>query len=296
MDKVKALRTFACVAESKSFSSAARKLNVSAPSVTRIIGELESSLKATLLHRTTRIVTLTDSGQCYYKNAKQILDAVEIADNTVRGDQQIPRGELNVTAPRMFGGMYITPIITEYLDLYPDVKIKAIFMNNVVNMYQEDLDIAVRIGELEDSSLMATRVGTVSFQVCGSQDYFNKHGIPQHPQDLENHKTLGLCHQPYQSDWMFKDRITFRPNHRVTFNSIPACLEGVKSGWGLARVLSYQIGPSMNSGQIKTALHNFAPDPMPIHLLHKEGRRSSAKVRAFIELAKARLKANPHIN
>lgn len=296
MDKLRALETFIAVAEVGSFSAASRKLNMSAPSVTRIIGDLEAHLGVKLLHRTTRIVTLTDIGQRYVEDAKHIIGEVLVADDAAKGAHLDPTGTLRITASTMFGKLYITPIITEYLNLYPKVKIEALFVDRVVNIFEEGLDIAVRIGHLADSSFMASRVGEVSFQLCGCPKYFEEHGIPQHPNDLNDHKLIGLAMGSYQNEWKFKDGIVIKPEYRLAVNSVPAGLEAARSGWGLVRVLSYQIGLDLDVGCIQTVLHEFTPPPFPIHLLHGQGRQSSAKVRTFIDLATKRLRADPFLN
>lgn len=296
MDKLRALETFIAVAETGNFSAASRKLNVSAPSVTRIIGDLEAHLGVQLLHRTTRIVTLTEIGQRYVEDAKQILEELLIADDAAKGAHRDPTGTLRITASTMFGKLFITPIITEYLNLYPDVKIEALFVDRVVNVFEEGLDIAVRIGELPDSSLMASRVGKVSLQVCGSPNYFKENGIPQHPEDLDRHNLIGLTLGNFQNEWKFNDGIIVKPEYRMAVNSIPAGLQAARSGWGLLRIISYQIGPDLDAGNLQTVLHEFTPPPFPIHLLHGQGRQSSAKVRTFIDLATERLRADPFLN
>ncbi len=296
MDKLRALETFIAVAESGNFSAASRKLNVSAPSVTRIIGDLEAHLGVKLLHRTTRIVTLTEIGQRYVEDAKHVLEGLLVADDAAKGAHRDPTGTLRITASRMFGKLYITPIITEYLDLYPEVKIEALFVDRVVNVFEEGLDISVRIGHLPDSSLMASRVGEVSLQVCGSPTYFEKNGIPQHPDDLSGHNLIGLMLGNFQNEWKFKDGIIVKPEYRMAVNSIPAALQAARSGWGLLRIISYQVGPDLDEGSLQTVLHEYTPPPFPIHLLHGQGRQSSAKVRAFIDLATERLRANPFLN
>jgi len=296
MDKIRALKTFITVAETCSFSSASRKLNISPPSVTRIIGDLEAGLGVKLLNRTTRIVTLTDIGRRYLSDAKQIVEDVLTADEAARGAHQAPSGTLRITASTMFGAIYITPIITEFLDLYPAVKVEALFVDRVVNIFEEGMDVAVRIGHLPDSSFIARRVGQVSLQLCGSPDYFKEKGLPQHPNDLVDHNLIGLDLGGFQSEWHFKDNISIRPEYRLVINSIAAGLEAAKAGWGLIRLVSYQIGPDLDKGAIQTVLHEYAPPILPIHLLHGQGRQSSAKVRAFIDLASKRLKQDPFLN
>ena len=296
MDKLRALKTFIAVADEGSFSAASRKLNVSAPSVTRIIGDLEAHLGVKLLNRTTRIVALTDIGKRYVEDAKQIIHELSAADDAAKGAHIEPTGTLRITASTMFGKLYITPIIIEYLNLYPKVKVEALFVDRVVNIFEEGLDVAVRIGHLDDSSLMASRVGEVSMQLCGCPNYFGAHGTPQHPHDLSAHNLIGLNLTLNQGDWIFKDSIVVKPNYRMSVSSIPAGLAAARSGWGLIRVLSYQIGPDIDAGYIQTVLNEFTPPPIPIHLLHGPGRQSSAKVRSFIELATKRLRADPFLN
>lgn len=296
MDKIRALETFIAVAESGNFSAAARKKNVSAPSVTRIIGDLEAQLGVTLFQRTTRIVTLTEIGQRYLEDARHVMESLSIADDAARGAHQEPTGTLRITASTMFGRIYITPIISEFLELYPSVEVEALFVDRVVNIFEEGIDVAVRIGHLPDSSLMASRVGQVSFQVCGCPHYFEKRGIPNHPSDLSDHELIGITLGSFQNEWGFKEGISIKPKFRLRVNSIPAGLEAVRAGWGLTRVLSYQIGPDLDVGCIQTVLHEYAPPPMPIHLLHGQGRRSSAKVRAFIDLASGHLRNDKYLN
>lgn len=296
MDKLRALETFIAVADSNSFVAAARKLNMSAPSVTRLIGDLETELGVILLLRTTRQVTLTDVGQRYLEDAKAALADLEAADEAAQGAHGKPKGIINITAPTMFGKLHVTPIITDYLYRYPEVSVNGMFVDRVVNMIDEGIDVSIRIGELQDSSLMATRVGSVQLQICGSPDYFKTHSIPQKPSDLADHQTIGLSLGNFQMDWRFSDDELIKVNHRLVFNSIPAAINAAKSNWGLVRVISYQIGQELQEGTLQTVLHDYAPAPIPIHVVHGQGRRASAKVRAFVDLAVEMLRTNPFLN
>lgn len=296
MDKLKAIEAFISVATEKGFAAAARKLNISAPSVTRLINELETELGALLLLRTTRSVSLTDTGERYLEDAKAIVEDLQCAEDAARGAHSAPTGTLRVTASTMFGQLYIAPIITDFLDQNADVSVDALFLDRVVSIVDEGIDVAIRIGELQDSSFMASRVGAVQLQVCGSPDYFKAHGIPQTPTDLLDHQTIGLLLGNFQSGWKFADNQIVKPSHRVNFNTIPAALSAAKAGWGLVRVLSYQIGPDLAEGSLKSVLQDFAPPPIPIHVIHRQGRRASAKVRAFVDLAVETLRENMFLN
>jgi len=296
VDKFKALETFIAVAETGSFSGASRKLNISAPSVTRIISDLEAELGVKLLFRTTRVVTLTDTGQSYFETVKQITQDLSLADDSAKGAYLEPTGTLRITAPATFGSIYIMPIITAFLELYPKVNIEALFVDRIVSLEQERIDIAVRIGNFPDTSLMMRHVGEVTLHVCGSPNYFEKNGIPQKPEDLNKHSLIALSLSKLQNDWIFESHPNVRSSYKITFNSILAGLVAARSGWGLLRLLSYQIAPDIHAGRLQTVLHKFAPPPYPVHLLNVQGSQSSAKVRTFIDFASERLRANTFLN
>lgn len=296
MDKLRAINTFIAVAESGSFAKAARKLNISAPSVTRLVSDLEEELGVMLLHRTTRQVVLTDIGQSYLGDVRDLISDMKCAEDNARGANETPRGKLRITASTMFGQIYISPIITKYLKEYDKMSVEAVFLDRVVNMLDEGIDVAIRIGELDDSALMASRVGSVQAQICGSPNYFKENSIPQTPDDLLNHKTIGLKLGSMQGQWKFNDNSQIKPEHRLNFNSIPAAIEAAKSGWGLIRVLSYQIGPCLKEGSLQTVLQDYAPPPIPIHVVHGHGRRASAKIRTFVDMAAQALREDPFLN
>jgi len=296
MGQLRAIKTFIAVADAGSLSAAARVLSISPPSVTRIIRDLEALLGVTLFHRTTRVVAMTEVGRTYLEDVRKIVEDIHEADDAARGAYRAPVGLLRLTASVIFGQHYISPIVMSYLDLYPEVAVEAVYLDRVVHILEEGFDIAVRIGPLPDSNLKAVRIGEVRRVICGNSSYFEKNGLPQVPADLANHSIVTARTATPATEWNFADGSKLQIKSRLSFSSVPAAIEVAKSGWGLTRVLSYQVGPELGSGELTTVLRDFEPEPLPIHLLHSEGRQSSAKVRAFIDLAAERLRADQHLS
>ena len=297
MDRFHLMRTFVAVVDAQGFAGAARKLGLSPPAVTRAIAELEQRLGARLLTRTTRMVRVTDAGEGYAEDCRRILAEVEAADESAGGVHRAPRGRLTVTAPAMFGGMHVTPIVIEYLRLYPEMSVACWFVDRIVNLVDEGADVAIRIGELPDSSANAIRVGSVRRVICGSPAYLKKHGAPQRPADLLRH-TIVVNRLSRSSEWNLVDNgvarnVRLAPRLMTTTND--AAIAGAQSGFGLTRVLSYQVAGEVRRGRLKLVLEDCEPAPWPVHVVHREGRRAAQKVRAFIDLAIARLRANPAI-
>ncbi|GAB5480654.1 MAG: LysR family transcriptional regulator [Parasphingorhabdus sp.] len=292
MDRIQALEVFVAVAEAQSFAGGARKTGLSAPSVTRGINSLEGQLGARLFTRTTRRVRLTDVGQAYLEDARQILEQLQAANDAAAGAATNPVGQLRLTCSHEFGRIYVMPVLTEFLDLYPDVSVDVVMVDRIVNLVEEGFDIAVRIGHLPSSDLSAVKVGRVRRVVCGSPDYFAGNGMPLSPEDLKRHRTVAISPVSPSPEWRFgyaMDQVV-RVDSRLAVSSVAAGIEVARKGWGLTRVLSYQIGPDLERGTMQTVLEDFEPEPLPIHLVHVEGRRAAAKVRAFIDLASKRLR------
>lgn len=291
MDKLRALEVFVSVAKSNSFAGAARALSMSPPSVTRVIGELETSLGVVLFHRTTRRVTLTQAGEIYRIETNRILRDVQLADDAARGHHSIPQGHLRVTAPSVFGQMHVAPLLTAYLNAYEGVSAEGVFVDRVVNMLDEGIDVAVRIGELKDSSFIARRAGNVQSMICASPQYIEKCGVPESPEALLAHQLVGQKLPHSRIEWRFASGL-LRVNPRLTVNSVNAALTSVLSGWGIGRFFSYQVEPYISKGQLIPLLSSFAPPCLPVNIIYGEGRLASAKVRTFVELALSLLKEN----
>lgn len=299
MDRLHLMSVFVAVAEAESFSGGARRLGMSPPAVTRAIAALEDRLSVKLLNRTTRYVRVTEAGQRYLEDACRIISEVDEADEATAGVNAVPRGQLAVTAPVQFGKMFVTPTIVEYLQRYPDMEVSALFLDRIVNLLEEGMDVGIRIGELPDSSMKAIRVGQVRRVVCASPEYLAHNPEPKIPSDLTGHAIVTATTVTPTVDWKFRQDMavtTIRVKPRLCVSSIEAALEAVSKGFGITRLMSYQIAPYISSGRLKAVLTQYEPEPLPIHVLHREGRYASAKVRTFIDLVVANLRANITLN
>jgi DNA-binding transcriptional LysR family regulator len=293
------MNIFVRVAEEQSFAAAARSLNISPAAVTRTIAQLEDIIGARLLARTTRSVTMTEAGSRYYADCKRLLADLQEVEAAAGGAYAKPSGMLTITAPVQFGQMHVAPIVARYLDAYPDMRARLLVFDRIVNIVEEGIDLAVRIGHLADSSLSAIRVGQVRQIVCASPDYFERHGTPQTPADLNNFQIIATTGSSAPLDWQFKSpdgngrKIHVSPDARWQTNSIDAARNAAIDGWGITRLLSYQAAPFIADGRLQPVLNAYGLDPYPIHLVHPEGRNAPAKVRGFIDLAVDILRANP---
>ena len=297
MDKFHSIQVFVKVADRQGFAAAARDLNMSPPAVTRAISTLEDHLGTRLFVRTTRSVRLTESGQRFLEDGRRILFDLEEAEEAAVGSHAIPRGELRVTAPVLFGRMFVTPILGDFLDQYPQVNATTLFVDRVVNLMDEGLDIAIRIGNLPDSSLIAVRCGTVRRVMFASPDYIKRHGLPLHPEELSGHRLI----QP--TALSASDELTYleegvprsvRINPRIRMNTNDAVIEMALNGWGISRLLSYQVAPYLADGRLLAILEEYELPEMPIHIVHQEGRMVSAKIRAFVDYMAERLRRLDH--
>lgn len=298
MSRFHAMQVFVKVAETSGFAEAARQLNMSPPAVTRAVASLEDQIGARLFTRTTRTVKLTEAGTRYFDDCRRILADVAEAEAAAGGSYATPTGTLTVTASALFGQDYITPILTDYLDQNPEVHVRALFVDRITNMVDEGIDVGIRIGDLADSSFSAIRVGAIRRVVCGAPTYFEKHGVPKHPSELAQHKIIVSTTSWASHDWRFggPQRPSVRIQPRLSCSTYGAVIKATLQGWGLARPLSYQIDQALVEGDLKTILSEYEEEPLPVHVVHPEGRRASAKVRAFVDLAVDLLRANRSIN
>ncbi len=299
MDQLHLIRVFVAVVDTNGFAGAARKLNISPPAVTRAINELESHLGVRLLTRSTRVVRVTEAGARYGEDCRRILAELVEADKSASGTHGSPHGRLTLTAPVLFGCIFVTPIVTEYLQRYRDVTASCWFLDRVVNMMDEGVDVAVRIGELPDSSMQAIRVGTVRRVICAAPGYLEHRGVPQTPDDLSAHTAISTTAVTPTPEWRMVENgqpRVVKVHARMITTTNDSAVAAALSGFGLTRLLSYQVADLVRDGRLKTVLTEFEPSPLPVNLLHHEGRHASPKARAFLDLAIERLRANPALN
>lgn len=280
------MRVFVAVGEQGGFAAASRKLDISPAAVTRAVVALEEHLGVQLLQRTTRNVRFTDAGRQYYDDARAILTSITEADESVSGINAEPRGTLSVTAPVLFGRMFVMPPIIDYMQRYPQVKVNAQFVDRVTNLVEEGLDVAIRIGNLPDSSLRAIKVGQVRRVLCASPAYLEAHGIPQKPSDLLNHSIIVSSALTPRVEWRFgsDEQELVQINPRLVVTSNDAALTAAVGGLGITRLLSYQVRSEMERGDLRLLLEAFEEDPWPVHVVHREEKYGSSKVRTFIDL------------
>jgi len=287
MDRLDAMQAFVAVAELRGFAPAARKLKLSPSGVTRLIAALEDRLGARLLQRTTRSVTLTDAGTRYLERAKRILADVEEAEHAAESERTRPSGRLVVSAPVGFGRLHVSPVMTAYLNRYGEVSGVLRLEDRMVNLVDDGVDLAVRIGDLADSSLVARQVGTMRRIVVASPGYLKAHGEPKRPEAIASHQTVQFGATAAVADWRFLEdgrevRIAIAP--RLVTNSADAAIQYAEAGGGLTRVLAYQAREAIKRGALKIVLQKFELPPFPIHIVYPTSRLLSAKVRAFIDL------------
>ncbi|MGA7809006.1 LysR family transcriptional regulator [Bradyrhizobium sp.] len=287
MDRLDAMQAFVVVADLGGFAPAARKLNVSPSAVTRLVAALEQRLGARLLQRTTRQVALTDAGARYLERARRILADVEEAERAAESERTRPSGRLVISAPVGFGRLHVSPVMSAYLKRYPDVSGELRLEDRIVNLVEDGVDLAVRIGELADSTLVARQVGEMRRVVVASLAYLKARGEPKQPADVASHDTIQFGAAAGSSDWRFAGkagelRVNTMP--RLVTNSADAAIQYAEAGGGLTRVLAYQAADAIRRGRLRIVLQQFELPPLPVHIVYPTSRLLSAKVRSFVDL------------
>ena len=286
MDKLSAMATFVRIVDKGSLTAAAAALDTSLPSVVRTLASLERELGVRLLNRTTRRSHLTDEGVQYLERCRAILSAVHETEAAFTSGRAEPHGRLAITASVLFGRRYIAPLASDFVRRHPKVTAELLFVDRVVNLVEEGVDVAVRIGRLRDSSLIAVPVGKVRRVVCASPEYLRRYGTPRAPLDLRAHACVRHTGLAPRSDWHFR---TGRRTVAVPLNSVLSCndidssLEACVSGHGLGLFLSYQAAPYRNDKRLRYVLEDFETDPLPVHVVYPQSRLVTGKVRAFVD-------------
>ena len=295
MDRLQAMSMLIKVVESGSFSAASKALNVPLPTVSRKIAELENQLGVRLLHRTTRTLSLTDSGYDYLDSCKRILEQVEEAESKAKGEYLAPRGDLVVTAPVMFGRLYVLPIIIEFLSRYENINVQLLLSDKNVNLFEDEVDMAIRIGTLPDSSMIATQVGSMRMVTCASPAFLAAQEEILSPFDLTRLSCISLDAAITLPSWRYRlpdnrgnTHIDIAP--RLTVNGSHCAVEAAVQGVGVTQQLHYQVKNAIDQGDLQVILKAFEPDPIPVHLLHKTRQYLPQKMQSFLAFISPRLK------
>lgn len=296
MDRYQQMRAFQAVAEDLSLAAAARRLNMSAPTLTRAIAALEQRLATALLSRSTRGVQLTEAGQRFALDCQRILRELVEANESASGLHRQPRGRLTLAMPLLFGQQVLTPILLDYLNAYPEVQILGQYLDRVPNLHEEGVDVAIQVGELADSSLYARKIGSIRRVVCASPAYLAAQGEPETPQGLHAQQIIHSSADTRLPEWRFQHNgqaltVSLRP--RLSCATSQAAIAAACRGAGLTRCTSYQIHAQLQAGQLRTVLTAFELPSQPVYLVYREGRRAAARVRSFVDFAAAKLREHP---
>ena len=290
MDRIDSVAVFAEVAERGSFTGAAKHLNRSGAAVTRAVAELEARLGVRLLNRTTRAVSVTEAGQRFLAGARRVLADLDEIEQAAAGLGDAPRGELRVTAPIVFGRLHVLPLVTEFLGRFSEVAIRLALLDRSVGLVDEGFDVAIRIGQLSDTSAIAIRVGAVLQMVVAAPAYLERRGEPKTPDELAGHDIISFSGIDGVARWTFGGGIDASIKPRLTVSTAEASIDAAASGFGITRVLSYQAGHALTNRSLVRLLREHEPADVPIHLVYPDGRHPPPKLRAFLDFVAPRLR------
>jgi DNA-binding transcriptional LysR family regulator len=296
MDRIDAMKVFVSALDEGSLAGAGRKLGRSPAAVSRAIAFLEAHVGAELLHRTTRSIKLSEAGERYAAACRRVLSELEEADNVAAGDKAAPRGTLALTAPVISGEMVLRPVLDAFLDAYPTVSARLLLLDRSVNLIEEGFDVALRIADLADSSMIATRIGEVRRVVVAAPRYLKQNPRIEEPGDLAKHQIISMAH--VSNSWSFPPlpgapvprTVQFTP--RLVTNSIRGAVASAVGGRGVALFYSYQVAEQVRNGELEIVLAGCEPAALPVHVIAPQGRLSVPKVRAFMDFAVPRLRSH----
>jgi DNA-binding transcriptional LysR family regulator len=294
MDRLDAMKVFVAVVEAGSLSAASRRLNSPLATISRKVSELEAHLRTRLLNRSSRKLAVTDAGQTYFDACKRILDSVGEAERAAKGEYMAPKGNLTLAAPISFGRLHVLPVAVEFLRAYPEIDLQLVLSDRNAHLLDDCIDLAIRIGELPDSSFVSSRIGEIRSVVCASPSYFAARGTPQTPSDLTKHDCVTFDALMSPEVWMFRQsdaEEAVEVHSRLTVNTAEAAVDAAIAGAGITRVLCYQAVTGVRAGTLVSALQSFESTPSPISLVYVGQGPLLLKIRAFIDFAAPRLKA-----
>ncbi|WP_037071732.1 LysR substrate-binding domain-containing protein [Rhizobium sp. CF142] len=297
MDRFEAMSMLLEVVDRGNLSAASRSLKIPLPTLSRKITDLETLLGTKLLTRTTRKIALTDAGTTYVDAARRILEQVEEAERQASGEFAMPKGELVITAPVQFGRLHVLPVVTDFLAAFPAINVRLMLADRNIDLVDEHVDMAVRIGNLPDSAMVATRVGTVRRVVCGSPAFFAGRGVPKEPADLLGLPCISVEILTPAVGWQFQKpgaakAIEVPISPRLSVTTTEAAAEAAIRGAGITRLLYYQVAGAVAAGALKLVLEDFEPEAAPIHLVHLARGQMPLKMRHFLDFAAPRLRAS----
>lgn len=293
MDRFEAMRTLVAAIDGGSLSAASRALGVPLPTVSRRVSDIEAHLGAQLVVRTSRKLLVTDAGQAFVATCRRILDELDEAERAATGEYLAPRGELVITAPVMFGRLHVEPIVLDFLKVYPQINVRLMLADYFIDLAENHIDLAVRVGALPDSSLMARKLGMLRWITCASPSYLEARGTPTTLADLGKHDCIAFEGLYSSNSWSFlrgKESISIPIRPRFAVNTASGAIDAARQGAGIARVLSYQAAASIIVGELVIVLDEYHPEPIPVHLIHSAQALLPLKLRAFLDFATPRLK------
>ena len=294
MDRFEAMRTLLAAVDGGSLSAASRALRTPLATVSRRVSDLEAHLRTQLLVRSSRRLSLTEAGRAYVAAARRILDDLDDAERGAAGEYRVPRGHLSITASVMFGRLHVEPVILDFLNAYPDITVRLTLADHIVNLVDDHVDLAVRVGKLPDSSMVAVRLGQIRWVACASPGYLQSRPAPGVPADLDRHDCIAFEGLYSSVAWTFAtggQNATVPVRPRFAVNTADAAIAAAVAGAGITRVLSYQVADAVAQGKLLLVLRDFEPEPLPVHLVYASQPLLPLKLRAFLDFSAPRLKA-----
>lgn len=293
MDRLGAMRVFAAVVEAQGFSAASRTLGMTLPTTCRKVAELEAQLGTQLLNRSTRKVTVTDAGHRYYEDVVRILEEIGVAERQARGEYQQAKGLLTLTAPSLFGRLHVLPVVNAFMRRHEGVDVRLLFTNHMLDLPEDHIDLGIRIGSVSHASMTAVPVGTVRQIVCANPDFLAAAGRPQTPQALADRQCITFSRSGRPDPWTFRmptgRKLSVDVNPKLVLNSAGCAVDSVLDKAGITQLYAYQAAPHVATGALEIILSDYEVEPVPITVVHPQGRRLPQKVKSFLDFALPRL-------